>query len=364
METSILSFIKEHSNKFIDDLLRCSNSGFPTYVYGAGEGADNVIKRARNVGFEFAGKCIDREYFSANNSSCDCLEDLIEDQIINLVVAHRGFTEEKLDFCKDKIHILVDRDCFAGNYEADPEMMTYEFVKQHDHELTNVYNRLYDRKSQESLIAYINQKISMDYSYLRTVKSECQYFDPDVIKLSENEALLDGGAYIGDTVDDFLTALKREKLMGYNAIYSFEPDPSNYKILCSRQYDNFFPYCIATSNRTEKVSFQQKGKGSSSAISNAAQGEEVISDTIDNVLKGKPVTFIKLDVEGYELAALEGAKETIIKNRPKCAICIYHKKEDLWQIQDYIDSLVDGYRYYIRAYEQTATELVLYALPE
>lgn len=93
------------------------------------------------------------------------------------------------------------------------------------------------------------------------------------------------------------------------------------------------------------------------------EGEIIVeTDTIDNVLAGGKVTFIKMDIEGTELASLKGAAKTIRKYKPKLAICIYHKKEDLWEIQDYISRLVPEYKFYMRAYEDTATELVLYAI--
>jgi hypothetical protein len=76
------------------------------------------------------------------------------------------------------------------------------------------------------------------------------------------------------------------------------------------------------------------------------------------------ITYIKMDIEGAELESLHGAERLIKENEPKLAICIYHRKEDLWTIIDYIDSLGIDYDYYIRAYEKTATELVLYAIPK
>jgi hypothetical protein len=102
--------------------------------------------------------------------------------------------------------------------------------------------------------------------------------------------------------------------------------------------------------------------GTSSSI--VETGEVVVeTDSIDNVLGGKRATLIKMDIEGAELAALKGAEGTIKAWKPKMAICIYHKKEDLWEIQDYIQRIVPEYKFYIRAYEETCTEVVLYALP-
>ena len=75
------------------------------------------------------------------------------------------------------------------------------------------------------------------------------------------------------------------------------------------------------------------------------------------------VTFIKMDVEGAELESLRGCKRTIKKYRPKLAICIYHRPEDMIQIPIYIKELVPEYRLYIRHHSNCAWETVLYAMP-
>ena len=68
-----------------------------------------------------------------------------------------------------------------------------------------------------------------------------------------------------------------------------------------------------------------------------------------------------MDVEGAELKSLMGARNTIVKNHPRLAICAYHKLEDLYEIPEYILSLVPEYKFYLRHYASNAYELVLYA---
>ena len=68
-----------------------------------------------------------------------------------------------------------------------------------------------------------------------------------------------------------------------------------------------------------------------------------------------------MDIEGAEQNALEGAKDIILRNKPKLAICLYHKPEDLWEIPLYIHSLVPEYKIYIRHHSHTNEETVMYA---
>lgn len=89
--------------------------------------------------------------------------------------------------------------------------------------------------------------------------------------------------------------------------------------------------------------------------------------TIDNTIDPcDRVTMIKMDIEGSELEALKGAMETILRDKPKLAISIYHKMEDMWEIPLYIKELVPEYRFYIRHHNSGGfAESVLYAvMPE
>ena len=73
------------------------------------------------------------------------------------------------------------------------------------------------------------------------------------------------------------------------------------------------------------------------------------------------VDFIKMDIEGSELAALRGAEETIRRWRPKLAISLYHRYEDFITIPAWIDALGLGYRFFLDHYSIHAEETVLYA---
>ena len=83
---------------------------------------------------------------------------------------------------------------------------------------------------------------------------------------------------------------------------------------------------------------------------------------IDEILQGEEATYIKMDVEGAELRALYGAEKTIRTYRPKLAVCMYHKPEDLVTIPQYIYSIRDDYRFYIRNHSPYGIEMVLYAV--
>ena len=86
--------------------------------------------------------------------------------------------------------------------------------------------------------------------------------------------------------------------------------------------------------------------------------------TIDGLVKAneiKRIDFIKLDVEGSELAALRGAKGSLERWRPKLAISLYHRPEDFFSMPLWLDSLHCGYRFFLDHYSIHHEETVLYA---
>jgi len=85
------------------------------------------------------------------------------------------------------------------------------------------------------------------------------------------------------------------------------------------------------------------------------------ADTIDNLLGSRPVSLIVMDVEGNELKALQGAKDSILKHKPLLAVAAYHKKDDLITLTGYLKELVAEYRFYFRVHKPMAIDAVLYA---
>lgn len=83
---------------------------------------------------------------------------------------------------------------------------------------------------------------------------------------------------------------------------------------------------------------------------NSAVGDGIETDfsTVDDLLKGKPVSLIKMDVEGEERAAIKGAENTIRSFKPRMIISAYHRTEDLWEIPKEVLKIRDDYKIYMR----------------
>lgn len=187
-----------------------------------------------------------------------------------------------------------------------------------------------------------------------------QYFNPSFMKYEDEEVFVDAGCL------DLGTSLNLKNYCKHvKKVYAFEPDPDSYRVCMARKEETGFseaeilPYA-AWSERTT-LHFCLKVPGSSKV---AEEGDCIISAMpIDDAVEPKVrVTMIKMDVEGSELEALKGAKNTIQRDKPKLAICIYHKPEDMLEIPLYIKELVPEYKLYVRVHMHAPGETVLYAV--
>jgi hypothetical protein len=71
-----------------------------------------------------------------------------------------------------------------------------------------------------------------------------------------------------------------------------------------------------------------------------------------------------MDIEGSEIAALEGAHQTILAHRPKLAICVYHRFDDLWTIPNLIAERYPFYQLYLNHHSLHHEETVLYCVAQ
>ena len=70
-----------------------------------------------------------------------------------------------------------------------------------------------------------------------------------------------------------------------------------------------------------------------------------------------------MDIEGAELPALKGAKNTIINDRPILMVSAYHKRDDVFKIYQFVNSIAEDYKFFFRCHRPNPTDDVLYAVP-
>jgi FkbM family methyltransferase len=191
------------------------------------------------------------------------------------------------------------------------------------------------------------------------------YFDRDGVRIAPEpgDYVIDGGGCLGDT------ALAFAADVGANGhVYTFDPMLRHCEIMREAfqmnsdlaSHIDLFDVGLANADSTRDASHS-----SATAINFGARLEAGLpTRTIDGLVNAneiKRIDFIKLDVEGSELAALQGAQNSLKRWRPKLAISLYHRPEDFFSLSLWLASLELGYSFFLDHHSIHNEETVLYS---
>lgn len=219
-----------------------------------------------------------------------------------------------------------------------------------------------DDASRVEYVAQVRWRLWLDFDNLPPPVKEEIYYPRDLMSILDEEVFLDCGAFDGDTVRDFIRHSKGR----FRSVYAFEADQRNFAKL-----ENFvgnlpeqirrriIPVQVALSDRNGVLHFAANGTAASAV---AERGVEVKCAALDEALSEAP-TWIKMDIEGSEPAALRGAKRMISTHSPVLSICVYHSQHHLWSIPLQIAAMHSGYRMHLRPFVPESWDLVCYAIP-
>jgi len=236
-----------------------------------------------------------------------------------------------------------------------------------------VYDQATDVRRAASLWAdeysrreYLNQvrwRALGDQDALGAPVAEESYFLDSLYRIVDYEVFVDCGAYTGDTAEQVIS-----RNPDFSSIVAIEADPRNYARLAqwvgtldAPVASRIRPLNIAVGAERAKLRFQASGDEDARL---SPDGDVVVECVpIDGLALDPGPTFIKMDIEGYELQALEGARRSIQAHHPILSICLYHTQNDLWRIPLFIHTLVEDYRLFLRPHLGDGWQLVCYAVP-
>ena len=231
-----------------------------------------------------------------------------------------------------------------------------DLLQKHKSELNAVLDILEDEESKRYYSSYINTCLSMQPIYLRSnPKISVPYvYDGSTERIAPKagDHIADCGAYIGDTVELFI------KLTGGSCtVYAFEPVAGNFKELCrtAEKYSSIriIPYQYALGSERGTVQITSETDITLHATIHgeykarpASVTTEVTVECLDNVLGDSRLDYIKMDIEGEEVNAINGAKELISRERPSMLLSAYHKIWHMWEIPLLVKEICPDYRIY------------------
>jgi|TARA_Y100000588_G_C14267060_1_gene930440 FkbM family methyltransferase len=230
----------------------------------------------------------------------------------------------------------------------------WHLVEHEADKLNKIYCSLADNESKHVFLDTIAYRLYLQPSAMKNYKNRIseQYFESFMD--FENDVFVDAGGFDGDTTEGFAV-----RYPNYKKIYLIEPSSKNMDN-AKRRLKNFSRIEFiqrAVSNKYQELAFDEDS-GSASNVSDLGS-IKVIAEPIDDLIKEK-VTFLKMDLEGWEAQALEGSANIIKQNKPKLAIAVYHSSKDYISLYDYIMNINPDYNVYMRHYTEGWSETIMF----
>lgn len=320
-------------------------SSLPIVLYGTGNGADRVVD-------EFERRDIKIE-------ACFASDGFVRDRVfrgfkvISYKEARERYGKMAIILCfgthdrsviENIKHIASENDLYMPDLlrDEDGNLFDRSYYEKHKSEIDAIIPLFADRISKRSYQSIIDFRLTGRIDYLFEDQSE----DIDAWKLlaiKGNELFVDLGAYNGDTIKRFLSFTSN-----YKEIIAVEPDKKSFKKLLksTEALSDIRLYNAAISDKVGRIPFLD-GRGRGSNASESKDSDMIESVTIDSIAD-KGASIIKFDTEGYEREALFGGVKTIKCYKPRMAISLYHKIDDLWVIPKLVLDLNRDYKLYIR----------------
>jgi len=356
----MLERIVDAPNQKIADIKKLQQSRVPLVMYGTGSYARYVARFLEQHGIHIDGACVDEEYLPAAGGEFLGKPVLAIHQLANRFHEYNlllGFVEHRT--AREKAKGLAGvHEVFFIDSPHHLDFFDYQYVVKHRAAFEKTYDYLADARSRDTFTAYLNAKIMGQPDPLFELVDHHPYFN-SLLPLGSNEVYVDCGAYDGDTILKFYNAVGGK----YKRIIAFECDEANSQ----RLLDTISTHGIGDIQVFRKGIWSHEGRlkfqaaGTSISTIQDSGNRSIEVDTLDHLIGDEDVTFMKMDIEGAEIPALIGAQQLIQKNRPKLAICVYHKPQDLIEIPQFIKKLVPEYKLWLRHHQFISWETVLYA---
>lgn len=275
-------------------------------------------------------------YFSISDEAC-----LKNDMVTNFLSQDQDSQKEIIEFYKNNDFLWQSFNPYEENYNLVTERVSV--LKKHENDFIWLFNRLEDFRSKSILLKILRRWLDFSAKELLNMSDSCfdEYRDFDLINSLKEGAIVDCGAYNGDTAICFAEAYNCK-----NNIYCFEASPANFEALKNNtaMIDNVICLQKAVGDDYKKMTI-----GNEDLSGSIIKGGDIEVDVvpIDGEIK-EPIALVKMDIEGAEQSAINGMKNHILTEKPDLIICSYHGNHDIIEIPMLIDTIRPDYKLYLR----------------
>ena len=237
---------------------------------------------------------------------------------------------------------------FINSWTEDNADKLQEIYKSEDKETNFILSQIIEQRKMTKF-SFVDVESMFGFHY------KDYFFDVTLQPQDETLTLVDCGAYQGDSLHRLYTLFGNR----VRKAYAFEPDKDNMRLLKARM--NFVENveCIEAGVSDEEKVYRFAGNAMTGHLSESGDTEVNVCRIDDVVREVYGKLCIMMDVEGYEVAAIKGAKKTIQKYRPYIIACLYHKPKDILDVPSMIRDICPDYDFYLRA----GTHTECYAIP-
>ena len=321
-------------------------------LYGMGNGADKILDWCEENQVKVQGVFASDEFVRGQQfrgftvERYDALKERLGEELLVVI----AFASERPEVLQRFAELDAEQEVVAPHLPLfeEEETVSSAWLQRHETELQAAYDLLADDRSREVFSATLNYKLSGKIKYLFACETQRVEDIRELLAPAQDEVYLDLGAYNGDTIRELgeLTDWRWRELV------AVEPDRRNcrkLRVLAEELAERGLPvevYEAGIWSEQGELGFSDSGGRQSTFI--GAEKKTVPVTTIDALAEGREVSLIKMDVEGAELQALAGGRETLQKFAPKLFVAAYHYDVDLFRLPLLLQKIVPHYKIYLR----------------
>ena len=348
-----------------------AKSSRPIVMYGMGNGADKILSVCDKYGVQISdffasdGFVRGHSFHGKTVISYSAMKEKYEGQNPIVLLSFASSLPDVLALFK-----TVGNECelYAPDVPVFGEtLFTIEFFEENYSRLEAVYNSLSDDESKRIYENVISYKLTGDIRYLWNSESDKAQVYNGILDCKNIHRYVDLGAYNGDTIREMISFNP-----SLQSVIALEPDARNFRKLS--EYANTVESCdikcinSGAWNENTTLLFDASGNRNAGIVSKGnivSKIKEVPVVSLDSVLNGEQIDYIKYDVEGSEKEALLGSAKTIRVHSPKLLVSLYHRSEDIFILPELVKELNPDYSLYLRRFPYIpAWDLNLYAIKE
>ena len=226
----------------------------------------------------------------------------------------------------------------------------------------SVFLRLADESSRQVFNRLIGMRTTLSTESALEFKSPFadEYFDKAYVSAEQARYFVDAGAFTGDTL-----ASLEHHFGPVELAYLFEPElPAYYEALKRfSARENVLIFNMGLDAQPSRASYRPELScnvlGEIDGPVSASATSYIQGVPLDNLIHGK-VGLFKLDIEGMEERALQGAAAMIKRERPILAVCAYHRADDFWKLIDAVSAIRSDYKIGLRHYADILHDITFY----